>query len=824
MTTNLTVNPVYHVSEDIYITEGESYEGWMKTGKYIRTLTSISGCDSVVTTNLTVSLNKYTTEDIAICEGTTFKGWTTSGEYKRTLTAASGADSIVTTNLTVNPVYHVSEDIYITEGESYQGWRKTGKYIRTLTSISGCDSVVTTNLTVSLNKYTTEDISICEGSSYKGWTTSGEYKRTLKAASGADSIVTTNLFVTPVSHTSEDIYIHEGESYQGWTSTGKYERTLSSSTGCDSIVTTNLTVSLNIYTTEDITICEGSSYEGRTTTGRYQRILTAQSGVDSIVTTNLYVNPVVHVSEDIVIREGESYQGWTENGQYVRTLSASTGCDSIVTTHLQVTAGKYTAENIEICEGYEYNGWTTSGQYLRTLTAASGADSIVSTNLLVNPVYKVTEDIMISAGDSYQGWTETGEYQRTLSSVTGCDSVITTRLTVNELQQQTVHLEKGWNIFSSYLVPENNNMEVVMADLLQENQQLIVQDETGNTYKKSGNDQNNNIVEIDSSEGYKIKVQNSGDLNIKGNSVKLPLNIPLKKGWNIISFPYNGSVDALKVLQPLIEAGILEKVQDEQGNSIENWGNSLEWINGIGNFNAGEGYLVQVNQNGILPILENYEKTGHLVINSLVPAYFNVDYEGNGSGHMNINIENLAQSGLRAGDEIAAYDGEICVGAVKLSESNINMNAVSIAASVSDENMENGFTEGHPIEIRVWHWNKSAEIQSIHETIEGKMVYQRHSSVFVNILAGTTGTIDFKSMMDVKVYPNPASEYVTLEFTQKPEPGTRIILTDLTGKQLMIHKVQSTREVLNVQSFPAGIYLVKTEYGGIDTVNKLIVK
>jgi parallel beta-helix repeat protein len=124
---------------------------------------------------------KYTTEDISICEGESYEGWTKSGKYERTLTAASGADSIITTNLTVNLVYSVSENINILEGENYNGWTESGEYKRTLTSISGCDSIVTTNLTVALNKYNTETIEICEGESYEGWTVSGEYERTLTA-------------------------------------------------------------------------------------------------------------------------------------------------------------------------------------------------------------------------------------------------------------------------------------------------------------------------------------------------------------------------------------------------------------------------------------------------------------------------------------------------------------------------------------------------------------------------------------------------------------------------------------------------------------------
>jgi hypothetical protein len=264
----------------------------------------------------------------------------------------------------------------------------------------------------------------------------------------------------------------------------------------------------------------------------------------------------------------------------------------------------------------------------------------------------------------------------------------------------------------------------------------------------------------------------------------------------------------------------LEKVQDEQGSSIENWESSMGWINGIGNFAAGEGYLVRVTQNGMLPIFANYEKSTQLVANNLQPSYFNVDFEGNGSGHMNIKIGNLLQSGLKVGDDLAAYDGKICVGAVKLSESNINMNAMSIAASASHKKGTNGFTEGNPIELRIWHMNKSAEFQPQPELTEGNMEYQKHVSVFVRFIEQKT--IGFNSIT-IDMYPNPANEKVMVRFSQLPETETQIILTDITGKQLIIEQVQSKQEVLDVSSQLPGMYLVKIISGDRFKVNKVII-
>ena len=705
-------------------------------------------------------------------------------------------------------------------------------------NVSGASATVVITTPVLAPVYTTEDVTICEGESYQGWTQTGQYERTLTAVSGADSIVTTNLTVNQVTHTTEDIILTEGESYQGWTQPGQYDRTLTSVTGCDSMVTTNLTVAFNQYTLEDIAICEGESYQGWTQTGQYERILTAASGADSIVTTNLTVNPVTHTTEDITITEGESYQGWTQPGQYDRTLTSVTGCDSMVTTNLTVTplsgtssSGAivlqpvYSVEDISICEGENYQGWTQTGQYERTLTAVSGADSIVTTNLTVNPVTYTTEDIILTEGESYQGWTQPGQYERTLTSVTGCDSVVTTYLTVEQvqsLQNQTIILDKGWSIFSSYIVPSDSSMDAVPTMLSSGNDLFVVEDELGNTYEKRANSWVNTIGNIQRTEGYKIRVKKSDTLTLRGNAVKLPLDIPLYNGWNLVSFPYNGTVDAMEVIQPLIDSGVLEKVQDEKGNSIEYWGASVGWVNGIGDFTAGEGYLVQVNRNGVLPVLATYPKSGLLLASDLVTEHFKVGYEGNGSGHMNVNIEGLKNSDLQQGDEIAAFDGALCVGAVKISASNIENNVVSLSASVSDKDIMNGFTEGNPIELRVWHVSKSAEFQTQTEVIRGTMLYTEYGSVFVQLTGQTTTAVNAFESVDLEMYPNPAHNQVTLRFSTLPEQGTRIELTNMTGKTLFSREVQSTEEVLNIQSQPAGMYLVKIISGNGYQVKKLM--
>jgi hypothetical protein len=197
VTTNLAVNPVYNITENKSICNGQSYQGWTTTGTYKRTLQSNTGCDSVVTTVLTVNPIFNITENKTICQGQNYNGWTNSGSYKRTLQSKSGCDSTITTNLTVNPAYNITENKTDCQGQNYLGWTTSGTYQRKLQSKYACDSIVTTILKVNPLYNINESTNICQGESYYGWNTSGTYKRTLQSSSGCDSIVSTDLTVFP---------------------------------------------------------------------------------------------------------------------------------------------------------------------------------------------------------------------------------------------------------------------------------------------------------------------------------------------------------------------------------------------------------------------------------------------------------------------------------------------------------------------------------------------------------------------------------------------------------------------------------------------------
>ena len=167
-----------------------------------------------------------------------------------------------------------------------------------------------------------------------------------------------------------------------------------------------------------------------------------------------------------------------------------------------------------------------------------------------------------------------------------------------------IDLQSGWNIFSTNALPSKNDMKEVVQYLIENKYLVKVQDETGNSLEDYGlfGGWLNNIGNIKFTRGYKIKVTDGCQLRITGVATALPLKIPLSAGWNIAGFPGQEQAQALTVVQQLIDRKTLVKVQDENGNAIEDWGIFGGWQNGIGNFRPGEGYKIKVSANDTLTI------------------------------------------------------------------------------------------------------------------------------------------------------------------------------------------------------------------------------
>ena len=514
---DLTVNDSYNTNLTASICSGQTYRfdgrDLRVSGTYTMALVSAQGCDSTVTLTFTVDDALRTTVNETICEGGSYSFFgriiTTPGTFVDTVSSVAGCDSIVTLHLSINPRTTAQLTADICPGTTYTFLGKSlslgGTYVDTIPNVNGCDSIVTLTLNIIQVDTTYQTAEICTGESFdfngRVLTAAGDYEHQFTSNGGCTSLIKLTLIVHPVYTEDRSVQICSGETFDFYgrnlSTAGAYSHTLQTEQGCDSTINLTLMVVDQIKANLSETICTGQSYrfDGRdlTTSGTYTQTLTSAQGCDSIVTLILTVDDVLRTTVNETICEGETFSFFSQNlaagGTYVDTISTSAGCDSIVTLQLTVrprvssqlsidicpgntysfhgrilqSAGTYvdtipnifgcdsivtlnlqviqadtTYQTAEICTGesFDFNGrvLTAAGDYEHQFTGNGGCTSLIKLTLIVHPVYTEDRSVQICSGETYDFYgrnlTSTGAYSHTLQTSQGCDSTINLTLTV----------------------------------------------------------------------------------------------------------------------------------------------------------------------------------------------------------------------------------------------------------------------------------------------------------------------------------------------------------------------------------------------------------
>jgi len=397
---------------------------------------------------------------------------------------------------------------------------------------------------------------------------------------------------------------------------------------------------------------------------------------------------------------------------------------------------------------------------------------------------------------------------------------------------QRIPLAAGWNLFSLNVTPDNTGMASVVQPLIAHSTLVKVQDESGNTMEKSPVDHQwiNNIGNWNPAKGYRIAMAARDTLVVHGRPIEDQVNVSLVTGWNIVGYPLSFSVNATEVLAMLMASGVLQKVQDETGYSLEQLSPLSEWINNIGTLDPGEGYQIRVSAPytfTFTPVfLKNTQETGKIFHDSGT-RHFVRNFTGNGLDHMNIFLSFGGEKiPLESGDEIAIFDGEKCVGSLVFREG--SGNTVALVASADDPSTEapDGFTSGNPMQIRIWKQATGAEILvTAPEVLGGSTSFSRQGSVWLRLnesdLPGNTVQTGL-----IKTYPNPFEDHLTLTFSLEKEAWVEIAVYTLTGEKaatMLQAMVPSGNHTIQWEAgnLPAGSYFCRMTVNGQVFVGKL---
>lgn len=440
-------------------------------GLNVFNLSTVSGCDSIVSIQLSVLPAAQDAITLEFCNGDSIQYNGTFYAHSDTLVfhfdKPGYCDSILTVNIIERPaVYH---KIYtacsgnpIQVGNSL--YTLPGIYTDTLSSYLGCDSVQISNIQPKfVNIY--KSYPICPGSfvqiGNQFYTQAASVLDTVFQPDGCDTIFNHSIYFKTQS-TYSTVYICQGESYTIGNSVydypGRYTDVFTSANGCDSIVYTTL----NFY--NPIAFYNFKIYQGQviqngvlsfSSPGTFIDTLVSYTGCDSIVTTSIHVNNPVQYN-NIDLCPGQVY---TANGQVYTapaivcdTFISCYGLDSIYYLTLSTNYDRY-EQTKHICPGETVSVgssiYHTTGEYFDTIPNPNGCSTILKTRVLWGEK-QTNLNVMLCQGQSISvgnmQYSNPGYYNIYLTTWKGCDSIVSLNIKTQFTQNKYFYLCPGETI------------------------------------------------------------------------------------------------------------------------------------------------------------------------------------------------------------------------------------------------------------------------------------------------------------------------------------------------------------------------------------------
>jgi uncharacterized protein (TIGR02145 family) len=161
---------------------------------------------------------------------------------------------------------------------------------------------------------------------------------------------------------------------------------------------------------------------------------------------------------------------------------------------------------------------------------------------------------------------------------------------------QNYDLEYGFQFISSGLISENPDMLIVIEEILNDNLDFV-RNSLGQSLRKIGPVWVNGIGDWIVEEGYLVKMFAADSFSIEGTIVDPATPIPVETGFQFVSYFPENPMDALIAFETII-GDELDFIRNTQGQTLRKIGPI--WVNGIGDCQPGEGYLVKMFANDIL--------------------------------------------------------------------------------------------------------------------------------------------------------------------------------------------------------------------------------
>ena len=380
---------------------------------------------------------------------------------------------------------------------------------------------------------------------------------------------------------------------------------------------------------------------------------------------------------------------------------------------------------------------------------------------------------------------------------------------LNTGETQTISINPGFLFVSGRISPVEPDMMIVAEEIINEDLNYI-RNSNGNMLRKIGPNWINGIGNWIGTEGYLIKTEGSDQFTIEGGLIAPSSPIGITAGFQFVSYLPDYEIDAFDAFASIINENLLY-VRNSEGSMLRKIGPN--WINGIGNCIPGEGYLIKNASNEILTYPSEGKKSEK--VNQLLCNYFNFD-----GGNAADSVFTIFIEGLEIGDEVAVYDNNSMIGALKINSENAFENELPIFKTVFKGQ---GYTSGNPIILKVWD-SSTQTVVPFEYSIENPFgeAYMEQEYPAEDALYSVYNITKISQSIEddnIIIYPNPASDKISI---QSKSTMNRIVIVNSIGQVKFDKLVNDKLTNINTEDFIKGVYIIKI-YCDNEINNRLII-
>jgi len=333
-----------------------------------------------------------------------------------------------------------------------------------------------------------------------------------------------------------------------------------------------------------------------------------------------------------------------------------------------------------------------------------------------------------------------------------------------------------------------------------------VRNSTGAMLRKIGPNWVNGIGDWVGTEGYLIKTSADGEFTLTGSIISANTPIPVFAGFQFVSYLPETQVSATDAFATIIGDDLLY-VRNSEGAMLRKIGPN--WVNGIGDCMPTEGYLIKMAADAEL-IYPSFAKSSGMT--KTIPSH--LIFEGGNAAEA---VYTMYVDGLEIGDEVAAFNGNVILGSMKVNSNNVFDNDLPIFSQLDNGQ---GYVAGEPITLKVWSDDNvfiaDFKMESVYNSYLPK-VYPSNDGEFsvVNISKSATLT------EELLVYPNPANDILNINSNFEV---SNVKIMNYLGQTIDNLNTADMEVTINTSTYEAGIYFIQIETEQGISTQKIIIE